>query len=178
MKFNEKNVMIDLETLSTAPNALILSIGLVDFDITKGGINNDAHIRIRYEDKAAAEDFDIDPDTVLWWFQQSDQAREALLVDPECLHDALISIEEFIPKDADVWGNGSDFDNVILANAYRSYGYPSPWHFSQNRCFRTVKNLFPEVKHTSVTGVEHNALDDAINQAAHLFKIYKHIKGA
>lgn len=177
IKFNERNVMIDLETLSTASNALILSVGLVDFDIVNGVINNEAHIRVGYDDRTTATGFDIDPNTVFWWLEQSDQAREALMDDQDTLNDALISISQFFPKDADVWGNGTDFDNVVLANAYRACGYRPPWHYSRNRCFRTIKKLFPDVEHTPTTGVAHNALDDAINQAAHLVKIYKHTKG-
>lgn len=69
-----------------------------------------------------------------------------------------------------LWGNGSDFDNVILASAYRSCNLEVPWKFWNNRCYRTVKALRPDIKiHRS--GTYHNALDDAVSQAEHLMRM-------
>ncbi len=69
-----------------------------------------------------------------------------------------------------MWGNGSDFDNTLLEEAYRATGIKPPWRFTGNRCYRTVKNLFPDVWVDPV-GTAHNALDDATYQANHLIAI-------
>mgnify|MGYP003611684532 FL=1 len=46
-------------------------------------------------------------------------------------------------------------------------GLKNPVPFWLQRDFRTLKALNPTIKHT-FSGVAHNALDDAINQAAHM----------
>ena len=50
------------------------------------------------------------------------------------LHIALQSLAVFLGENAILWGNGSDFDNAILANAYRAIGQQQPWKFWNNRC--------------------------------------------
>lgn len=69
-----------------------------------------------------------------------------------------------------VWGNGADFDPVLLSSAYRAIGRPPPHKFYNVHCFRTLKNLFP-VEKPARDGTHHNALDDAIHQVKHLHKI-------
>lgn len=79
-----------------------------------------------------------------------------------------------MPKGVRVWGNGSDFDNVILRNAYAAIGSTYPWRYNDNMCYRTIKNLAPDVK-MARQGVHHNALDDARSQALHLIAICNHL---
>lgn len=75
-----------------------------------------------------------------------------------------------------VWGCGSDFDNVILASAYRRCGIDLPWMWWDNRCYRTMKNQFKNCVAEPVRrGIKHNALDDAIHQASHLTLILRYI---
>jgi len=76
----------------------------------------------------------------------------------------------WFPAGATLWGNGSTFDNVILSNAYRAIGVKQPWDFWNDRCYRTLKSLYPHVK-LERSGVAHNALDDAKSQAMHAVRI-------
>src|SRR5690606_5722085 len=90
---------------------------------------------------------------------------------------ALLSFQDWCKSIADssrdilMWGNGADFDNIILGSLFEDYGYTKPWAtYSNNRCFRTMNNL---VKNRTFVdpgrhGVHHNALDDAITQAKQL----------
>ena len=70
-----------------------------------------------------------------------------------------------------VWGNGANFDNVILRNAYRNNQMLEPWNFRQDRCYRTINAEFGQNITTPDIGVKHNALDDAIYQASRLILI-------
>jgi inhibitor of KinA sporulation pathway (predicted exonuclease) len=72
-----------------------------------------------------------------------------------------------------VWGNGADFDNPILAAAYRATGISQGWKPYNGRCYRTIKNLAPQVRLVR-TGTHHNALDDARAQAQHLLDIVEY----
>lgn len=159
------NLMLDLETFSTRPNAAIRSIGACVFD--HEGVLAKFYVNIR--DVVG----DVDPNTVEWWASQPKEARDALEIDTKWLDDALADFTLWLPEPANqclIWGNGADFDNVILASAFDARARALPWKFYNNRCYRTVKNLFPIAK-MDRKGTKHNALDDAISQAEHLIAI-------
>jgi len=105
---------------------------------------------------------------VRWWAEQSEDAR-AIFNHPEAkpLPQVLAEFAAWLPKDSRIWGNGAGFDQPILAAAYRAVGIPLPWEFRNERCYRTLKALAPDVK-IRRTGTHHNALDDAVSQADHL----------
>jgi exodeoxyribonuclease VIII len=70
----------------------------------------------------------------------------------------------------ELWGNGSDFDNVILGDAYEAAAMRRPWSYNKSRCFRTALADAPEAERERLwkrysVGVGHNALDDALRQA-------------
>lgn len=165
-----KNLMVDIETMGQGSNAAVVAIGAVMFDNT--GLGDRFYIQIDL--KQAAHFGEIDPDTVLWWLKQSDDARKALTEGDRRLPlEAIALLEHFINRygpGVKVWGNGSDFDNVILGNLFKKLDIDIPWKFWDNRCYRTVKNLYKDVK-MQRTGTHHNALDDAVSQAEHLMLI-------
>jgi len=168
IKLGDVNLMVDLETLGNGSNAVILSLGVARFD--KYGIKDSVYLRID-EQSCVNAGLRMDVSTVLWWMKQSDAARAAFDQPGIQLADALEKFSEWVPEGACVWGNGATFDNVILSNAYRAVGMRQPWDFWNDRCYRTVKNLYPEVEAPEFTGAKHNALDDAVHQAKHLILI-------
>ena len=66
-------IMVDLETLGTAPGSVILSIGAVRFDVEKG-LLDEFYVNIDVESSQRLG-LTIDGDTVMWWLKQSDAAR-------------------------------------------------------------------------------------------------------
>lgn len=169
---NQEHVMLDLETMSTRPDAAILAIGAVKFDLT--GLKDEF-----YEVVSLKSSMDlglrIEAHSILWWMQQDDEARNAFKRPVVSLPLALSSFDGFftIGRDPVIWGNGSDFDNVILANAYRVINKNPPWDYRNNRCYRSARNAYPNVLRQD-KGTKHNALDDARNQARHLLSIIRH----
>ena len=170
------NFMVDVETLGTQPDAVILSIGAVAFDHNKI-VNN--HFYMDVDPNSCVEyGLTIDANTVKWWLGQSDEARKAITEakNPETLYTVLLRLSDYMlefthsPKDVIVWGNGATFDNVILASAYSNVGLPKPWGYRGDRCYRTVKASFPDIPFVR-TGCAHHALDDARSQAQHLMAI-------
>lgn len=167
-----KDIMLDLETMGVKPYSPIVAIGAVLFDPKSDQIGETFYQLI---DLQSCEDagLKICADTVLWWLRQSDAARGQLCnpsLERTSLKNALLDFSMWVPEGAKVWGNGSDFDNVILESAYEVCGQKVPWNYWNNRCYRTVKNLKPSVEIVR-EGVHHNALDDAISQAKHLQRI-------
>ena len=169
------DIMIDLETMSTLPHAAIIQIGAVEFDLDSGAIGQTFHAHISLQSNADYARH-IDPDTVLWWMKQSDEARAAFLLPNVSLPEALVSFASWMnyrgeTKALEIWGNGASFDNVILASAYKACAINTPWRYYNDRCYRTLKARHPSVP-MERTGTHHNALDDAISQAMHLIAIH------
>lgn len=174
-----KHIMVDLETMGLSADAAIISIGAVAFDPERKQWTHKFYTPVHLASSVKAG-MSVDPHTVLWWLKQSDGARSAIQGGDE-LEQALAKFSNFVatvqntPDEAVcIWGNGSDFDNAILATAYRLTGSKQPWKFWNNRCYRTVKNLWdPTGQHFERKGEHHNALDDAFSQAEHLMRIWK-----
>ncbi len=171
--------MIDLETLDNVATSKILSLGAVVFN-TEGSF-----LQTFYSvcDLDSQPDRTICHDTLMWWFKQSDQARQAFtgpMVRPRHLREVLMSFNIQLAghKGIKMWSNGANFDLPMVGQAMRSYGLKPAWAFWDERCHRTVKALYkeqcPEPKRE---GTYHNALDDAKHQAHHLLAIHRAVGG-
>lgn len=179
----QRHVMLDLETLGQGPDSVILSIGAVAFEPDTGLVQETCSFYANVNPQSCVDlGMKIDASTVLWWMQQSDEARAAVQLNAGApsINRALMDFAAWFKVHNDgapIWGNGSDFDNVILANAYRAASMTQPWKFWNNRCFRTLKNLHPGIKIARSNETKHNALHDAIHQAYHAVAIFRHRKG-
>jgi DNA polymerase III epsilon subunit-like protein len=180
MSFNE--IMLDLEFMSLAKNAAIISIGAVRFDLEKLEVREEGfHCVVNLASSAAAGG-SISPQTVIWWMQQSEEARKILTEDAGLhIEVALKAFSNFVREERTkgVWGNGSDTDNVILEGAYQRLGWTPPWTYRENRCYRTIAAQLPEINREDFRGdgIHHNALSDAMTQAKHLCAVWKELKG-
>jgi len=156
--------MIDLETMSTKPNAAIIQIGACTFDGQAAGIRVDLQSCV---DAGLA----VDASTIMWWMQQSDAAR-ASVTSPGAspLRQAL---EQFtaglaalgLGSAGEVWSYPASFDIVILESAYRAVGLLVPWKYNAVRCLRTLAALRPDIARVK-PALAHDAVSDATAQAA------------
>jgi len=167
------HIMIDLETMGTRADAPIVSIGAVAFDAK--GIGREFYCTVSLH-SAVRSGAVIDPSTVMWWLGQDKIAQDALTDrqdDAVGLEEGLRHFMQFVCSYGDnlkgVWGNGATFDNVIMHESGKRCGVPM-WEFWKDKCYRTVKGLYPEVK-MERAGTHHNALDDAKSQALHLIAV-------
>lgn len=173
-KFVGDDIMIDLETLSTDVDGVILSIGACRFNIDQ--VDDAGFYRTITIDSNLAEHRTISPSTLKWWMTQGDKAR-AVLNDPDAvsLEQALSDLRDWLgPHTANirVWGNGADFDISMLKHAFGQQA--APWAFYNVRCFRTIKSMAQAKNVPKVDPViAHHALYDAIAQAQHLQAIWK-----
>ena len=171
--------MLDLETMGQGHNAAIIAIGAISFDLETLTTGQKFYAVIDLQ-SSVVYGANMDASTVLWWMRQSTEARAVF--DAPGLHitAALNRFSDWIdeissPDTVKIWGNGSDFDNIILASAYRNTHGQTPWKYDNNRCYRTVKALHPELK-MHRTGTHQNALDDATSQAEHLIQLFSHMR--
>jgi exodeoxyribonuclease VIII len=163
-------IMLDLETLGNKPGSVIVAIGAVKFG--NGEILDGFYERV---DAQSCIDIGLrmDVSTVMWWMIQNDAARKEITQPGEPIAAVLCRYSFWAHDlDAEVWGNGASFDNVLLSDAYDRANLVRPWEYYNDRCYRTVKNLHPEVPMVRA-GTHHNALDDAKSQAIHLMAMVK-----
>lgn len=175
------HVMLDLETMSSEPDAAIIAIGAVQFSLREEFVIPEISSGLAfYRTVSLSSSMSLggkcSGSTILWWMQQDDAARRAVC-NPAAIHlsVALSSLNQWMPADARVWGDGASFDNVILRYAYKCAEMAPPWRWSHDRCYRTMKNLHKHILPIEPQ-IKHHAYYDAAVQAEHLTRIYKHIE--
>jgi hypothetical protein len=172
------DVMLDLETLSTRPNAVILSIGAVKFDPFTNRIDVDEGLDLRIDvDEQSALGRDIQEETVKWWETQPKEVQNAAF-DPDGrikLNDFIRSLNKFLVGADNIWAQGPAFDIVILEDLYRQLSIPTPWQFWQIRDSRTLFGVHGDPRDKNRQGA-HNALMDCCYQAMGVQQIYKQQK--
>lgn len=179
------HVMLDLETWGTAPGCALRSIGACAFDPDAGYgcLSDDPHdIFYANIDRASceAEGLVIDPDTVLWWSQQSSEAQAALLTEPQPLRTVIAEFKIWWFKRGArfLWSNGPSFDEVLFRVACEKVSVRPPWHYRDVRDTRTIWDaaaINPE--NIQRTGTKHTALTDARHQALCVMRAYDVLRG-
>lgn len=170
------HIMLDLETMGTDPNAAIVSIGAVAIDFDKNCLGEEFYRRISLESAMLSGGI-VDASTVIWWLKQSEPARREIYSASADIRKACEAFSQYVARTVDpsqmcIWGDGAAFDNVLLSCTYARLGLEKPWKFWNDRCYRTIKNTYKDIK-TESFGTAHNALDDAKQQAIHLLRIFE-----
>jgi exodeoxyribonuclease VIII len=172
------DLMIDLETMGLPPDAAMVSVGACFFDVQREEIGPTFYRNINLA-TAVADGGTMNPATIMWWLEQGDEARRAILYDCWPIRHVLQEFSDFIQKHSTIpdvrpWGNGAGFDLTVMNSAYLRAGIKTPWRFGRERCFRTIRNWYekaapydPDEKGDGA----HNAVIDAKFQAQHIIKI-------
>ncbi len=180
------HVMLDLETLSTRPDATLLQVAVVQFEPVPAGkvLVDDAWNA--FVDPASQKGSHVDIDTVMWWLGQSEDARRGIIMgygESQPLGTVLLDIDHWLNDLGEfdkIWAKPASFDLPILQYAYQSMNLKVPWDHRQGRCLRThldthslpltqemmahdrAEKLLAEAGHKLV---KHDALTDAVVQA-------------
>lgn len=180
--------VVDIETLDTAPTAIILSIGCVVVNVFTG-----QEVANFYE--VIDQDFQIvqgrtsSESTLKWWQKQENKtAWESIIHDGEMieLDDALNDFNEFLVNAFDgeriqIMGNGPEFDNVKIAHAMQQLDITPAWDHGGNQSLRTavwmgrmLLGIDPKYTLELEQGeVKHHALHDARHEARYLYAIFQ-----
>jgi|TARA_B100001093_G_scaffold357126_2_gene341742 hypothetical protein len=169
------HAMIDLETLSTTPDAVILTVGGVKFDpTTQMQPYNDLYFRLDV-DSQTAMGRNVQQNTLDWWAKQPTEIAEEALGEKDriSIEDACQKINKFGVGVDVFWCQGPLFDYAILQNLYAQLGKPLPWNYWQIRDSRTLFSLVP--RETEKRQGLHNALEDCKFQAKKVQKVYRQL---
>jgi len=169
------DVMIDLETLATSTDAVVLTIGAVKFDPFGSDIKEPAmdsfYVKI---DIDSCDELGLvaNDDTIAWWSQQSKEAQAEAFEGNDRIHirDAFDQLYKFCWGAKRVWSNGAAFDIPICEHVYRKLNKAIPWPFWSVRDVRTAFDLGIHPHRPPV--LAHHALQDAWNQAVGIQNVY------
>mgnify|MGYP003647748471 CR=1 FL=1 len=148
------HAMIDIETLATKPNAVVLTVGGVKFNPYS---TEDPHTPFSVR-------LDID-----------EQTAKGRVIDPNTIAD----LNKWLNGTELKWAQGSRFDYGILEDLIEnSFEQHKNWFFWQEADSRTLGQLVPKDLRKDDSGNQkdlHSALADAYNQAKAVQKAYKHL---
>ena len=164
------HISIDLETLGTTAGHVILSIGARRFDPITGETFDSFYANLdRLEQESLG--MSVNPATEQWWFEQSPEAQERLLVDVESPYEGLMRFVHWCGNVDGAWGWGSNFDIVLIESLFDLYAAKTPWRYWNIRCGRTICALV-DIKPARLEG-HHQADMDATVQAEAIIAAYK-----
>ena len=169
------DIMLDIETLSTRPDAVVLTLGAVKFSPWASEVDTDTGLYVRVDvDEQLALDRHVQQDTVEWWGKQAEEVREEALGDANrtSVTELLNQLNKFVVGVDNIWCQGPVFDIVILENLYRQVERPTPWQFWQIRDSRTLFGVHGDPRGKGAKGA-HNALIDCYYQAEAVQQVYK-----
>ena len=172
------DVMLDLETLSTRPESVILTLGAVKFDPWGDDVDTEHGLYFRVDvDEQLALDRHVLDSTIEWWGKQPEDVREEALGEGGRINldDMSTQLNRFLVGVENIWCQGPAFDIVILENLYRQLSKPTPWQFWQIRDSRTLFGTHGDPREKGRKAA-HNALMDCYYQALGVQDIYRKVK--
>jgi hypothetical protein len=172
MDMKQSHIMLDIETLATSPNAVMLTIGAIRFspfaDDRKSYEGKDILMDTFYRrvDPASFDwpEAEIDEGTLEWWSKQADEVKEEAFteVDRHDIRSVMLDFYKWSNQGFHtVWANGPAFDIVILESINKHIQRGNPWKYWQVKDARTVYGL---VEHERPDQQLHHALWDCWSQ--------------
>tara|TARA_Y100000004_G_scaffold196483_1_gene266632 strand:- start:316 stop:858 length:543 start_codon:yes stop_codon:yes gene_type:complete len=158
--------MIDLETLGTTQDSVVLTIGAAKFSPFNTNEPTDKlYLKLDTSDQVEKGRI-IDEGTLKWWGQQDEEVRKDTFSEHDriCVEAALDTLADWFKDCSKVWCQGPSFDFPMLGHLYRNYDKKQPWNFWLERDSRTVTGLVPEDIKSKINFAAHNAMEDVVAQ--------------
>lgn len=182
MKFEDS--MLDIETMGMPPGGALVGLGFCFFDLKTETIGPKFYRAVNLATSVRAG-MTMDPSTVMFWMGQPESARRAIMWQTTALDETLREFNEFLhqhsrPRDLRIYGNAPTFDLTIMRTAYKLTGIECPWHYTNERDFRTLRAMYPSVVYDPSEKGDgaHQADQDAEFQVRHIFRIKNRNKKA
>ena len=172
-------VMLDLQTLGTDSDAVICQIGACWFD-NDGTIGETfaCNVDVNHIQQYG---FKYSGSAIQFWLKQPKEVQETLF-DPKPIFigDALNLLNEFMKGVHWVWSH-SNFDFVIIQNAYKKMKIEPSFHYKTSADIRTLDKLakmcgYKNEKEFVREGEKHNALSDCKFQVQYVTDMIRFLK--
>lgn len=162
------NLMLDIETLGTDEDAIVISIGAVFFNPRTGELGGEFYHKLSFQDQI---DLGRRPTqgAIEFWLNQSKEAQAVFSEEGLGTEQALKKFREFVLENSEEgkckpWGNGPSFDITIMETLFKDFRVEFPWRFWNVRCLRTFKEYIYKGTDLEREGIYHHALDDCKHQ--------------
>jgi 3' exoribonuclease, RNase T-like len=166
-----KQAMVDIESMSVHPsNALVLSLGVVGFEIKdEGPVFGKRYDWVFDLPAQLRMGRGVDPDTQAFWAKQPFEAAAHWMNSAGAvpIARALNEIAECLIQYETVWANGIVFDIGNLETLFRSTQIAVPWRYNAVRDARTIYRSFTKLRLRPVDldiGPQHHPVTDCISQ--------------
>lgn len=190
-----QHILLDLETLGTRENAVVLSLGAVAFSLYEGEKNdydayilNGFYVKFSVEDQIKTWGRKTEPGTLAWWRDQGEEARKVLKPskDDVSMIDGLTMFNAWIKatpgykfKDSYVWSRGTYFDFPKIESMYDQAGLECGFNTWKIRDVRTYIDILTgdtwgkyNPRKAPQNFVAHHALHDAAMDAYRMVEIF------
>lgn len=162
------DIMLDIETMALTPDALVLSIGAIQFASRSVDLDTrDTMLVVPNFMEQVMCGRRIDPETQKWWGDgERSRAAEHWLTPPAGaqmpVRSALAELALFVRSTSSgrIWANGAVFDIGILEHLYRSVNMAIPWKYNAVRDSRTIRQEIPPIP-------ARDATDELTGETAH-----------
>jgi len=166
---------IDIETLGTSPDTVVLTIGGIKFDpMEDDGLHSQFYYRLD-ADEQIEMGRTVDEKTLEWWDKQDEEVKKEALetTGRVSTEQSLKALNKWLVGVDKIWCQGPVFDIGILENLYKQIGLHHNWPFYIIRDSRTLFSLMDKDPRKEIDFAAHNALADAIVQSLCIQKVYK-----
>jgi len=178
-----KHIMIDLETLGTHPNSVIVQIGAVVFDPERGAVGYEFSENV---DIQSCLDLGLECDgpTLEWWFGRPSDERTFLdqpksVDDVFCAFGSWLQSMEHDPSKIIGWSDQMDWS--ILRTIAKRLWHDDYIHYKNMRCTRTLYDVAKFDCHVwtglIVDWPRHDAASDCNRQIEYVVECLKILRG-
>jgi hypothetical protein len=170
------HAMIDIETLGTEPDCVVLSVGAVKFNPYN---HNEPHAKTLWrpavESQMSAGRSVLDS-TLEWWAKQPKHIQDEAFSEEGRipLEQFFADLNKYVVGCDKIWCQGPQFDMVILENLFKQFNHHRGWAFWQIMDCRTIFNMMPADPRKAIQQDLHSADADAYYQAVCVQQTYKH----
>ena len=175
------DLMLDLEYLAGVPDAIIVQIGAVPFDLTMGNYDPEVVLSLNVSiDEQVRAGRKIDARTLEWWMGQAAlKGVPPWFKDPLPVRKALETLSDFVedttdPRKVRVWGH-MNCDQSKMGEIFAKNLMKLPWHPKNEHHISTLVYL-SGVNPPKHQQSDHEAVNDCIRQVGYCHKCWKALR--
>ena len=192
---NKIHMMIDIETLDTAPSAVVLELSTVIFTDSHGIKQTSPATYIFDRNHQVSVGRTASQDTLDWWDEKlSDKSykpqdkiyleqllnNKSVNITPLEAHAALT--ESLKQVTGYIWCKGASFDFPIIKSFFKSFNLSDPFSDNKNyrkqmdlRTYETIARDVGFTEYTTHTKIAHISFDDCLDQIGMYFELRDYI---
>lgn len=170
------HAMIDIETLGTEPDSVVLSVGAVKFDPYNSVEPSKRMLWKPSANEQMTAGRSVMEDTLQWWAKQPKHIQDEAFTEDGRISLAhfMGDLNKYLVGVDKVWCQGPQFDMVILENLFKQFKQHRGWAFWQIMDCRTIFNMMPADPRKAIQQDLHSADADAYYQAVCVQQTYAH----